>query len=314
MPGSYLTLVLMLLALGVVIAGVVVITLAFALLHPPRMTDGKAIWVFRRLSPGDLGLNFEDVRFAVRDEQTGQPLHIAGWWIGRAGSCRCVLLLHGFADAKVGAIAWAPLWYSLGFNILAIDLRAHGESGGDSSTAGFWERHDVSQVVDQLRAQRPSAATEMVLFGVHLGAATAIAVAAMRDDLTAVVVENLPADFRSAAAAHMDSLGGPGKTLQSLALSLAQRMAGFNFSAVRPVDLVKGIACPVMIIAPDTARLSGDGVGAGMEQALRSRQRPEDVYWSVRSGNLPAIYAEPAAYEQKLGDFLRAVEQGPPRS
>ena len=69
---------------------------------------------------------------------------------------RCVTLLHGYADAKVGAIAWAPLWYSLGYHILAFDLRAHGESEGAYSTAGYFERHDLNQLLNQLRAERPS--------------------------------------------------------------------------------------------------------------------------------------------------------------
>src|SRR5688572_14549042 len=95
--------------------------MARTLLRPTRMTDAKATWILKRLSPGDLDLNFEDLKFRVRDEQSGEPLDIAAWWIpasagragagagaGGAGLTRTVLLIHGYADAKVGAIAWAP--------------------------------------------------------------------------------------------------------------------------------------------------------------------------------------------------------------
>src|SRR5436309_1814370 len=105
--------------------------MARTLLRPNRMTDAKALTLLRRLSPGDLGLDFEDVRFEVRDEQTGKPLRLAAWWIpAEELSHRTVLLLHGYADAKVGAIAWAPTLHGLHWNILALDLRAHGESAG----------------------------------------------------------------------------------------------------------------------------------------------------------------------------------------
>src|SRR5262245_33990196 len=107
------------------------------MLRPPRMTDGKAAWVLKRLSPGDLGMRFELAQFSVRDERSRRRINIAGWWIGHpnAGG-RCVVMIHGYADAKVGVLAWAPTWHALGYNICAIDLRAHGESGGTFTTGG----------------------------------------------------------------------------------------------------------------------------------------------------------------------------------
>src|SRR5688500_6788905 len=164
--------------------------MALMLLRPPRMTDGKAIFRLRRLSPGDLGLPFEDVTFTVRDER-GRPLKLAAWWIENTGARgRCAVLIHGYADAKVGGIAWAPMFHALRFNVLAIDLRAHGDSGGSYCTGAYFERDDVAQAIDQLRASRPDATRTLVLFGVSLGAAVAAAVAARRDDIDAVIMES----------------------------------------------------------------------------------------------------------------------------
>src|SRR5205823_12336907 len=129
---------------------------------------------------GDLGLAFEEVSYRVRDD-AGRTIEIAGWWIPRPqqGGGRCAVLLHGYADAKVGAIAWAPLWHAVGFHVLAVDLRAHGQSGGAFSTGGFFERDDIAQVLGQLRAARPGHSRQLVLFGVSLGAAVAAAAAAV---------------------------------------------------------------------------------------------------------------------------------------
>src|SRR5688500_19638320 len=110
LAGSLLLLVAVLSALGVVLAAATVAAMAWSLLRPPRMTDGKAVWLLRRLSPGDLGMPYEEMPFDVRDTRTGERLRMAAWWIpcppagGRAGapeSDRCVVLLHGYADAKV---------------------------------------------------------------------------------------------------------------------------------------------------------------------------------------------------------------------
>src|SRR5439155_18620469 len=121
----------------------------------------------------------------------------------------------GRGHAKVGAIAWAPTLHALGWNILAIDLRAHGESGGVHCTAGYWERHDVSQVINQLRAAHERETATLVIFGVSLGAAVAVATTAMREhesngdgrragggDIAGLILESPYADYRLATAAH----------------------------------------------------------------------------------------------------------------
>src|SRR5688572_18236130 len=143
--GPFLALAAVLLGVGLLLCAAIVILLARSLVTPPRMTDGKATWVLQRLSPGDLGLIFEDVSFELRDAATAAPLRIAAWWIPHpAAGGRCVVFLHGYADAKVGSIAWAPTWHALGWNVLTLDLRAHGESDGRYCTGGFFERHDVN--------------------------------------------------------------------------------------------------------------------------------------------------------------------------
>jgi hypothetical protein len=144
----------MLLTLALLCAALIIL-MARTLLRPARMTDARATWVLQRLTPMDLDLEYSESPFTVRDERTGKPLKLAAWWIPCATAKRTMLLIHGYADAKVGAIAWAPLFHSLGWNLLAIDLRAHGESEGTQTTAGFFERHDVAQVINQLRPARP---------------------------------------------------------------------------------------------------------------------------------------------------------------
>src|SRR5580658_3137446 len=167
MPNGVLifALVFVCIAAGLCIA--FVITMALLLLRPKRMTDGRAIMLLRRLSPGDLGLEYEEVSFQVIDECSGRKLKIAAWWMPNAeAGGRCAVIVHGYSDAKVGGIAWAPLLRSLGFAVLAIDLRGHGESGGRYCTAGFWERHDLNQVINQFRASRPEQTQQVILFGI----------------------------------------------------------------------------------------------------------------------------------------------------
>src|SRR3954447_17681009 len=139
--GPHLTLLIVLLLAGVWLALLTAYLMARGLVRPPRMNDGKALYVLRRLTPRDLDLDYENLSFEVRDEKTGRPIKLAAWWIpnlkseisnlkshipdlksATPSSSGTVILVHGYADAKVGSIAWAPPWHELGFNVLAIDL------------------------------------------------------------------------------------------------------------------------------------------------------------------------------------------------
>jgi uncharacterized protein len=309
---SIALLILVLVGVGTIVVGVVAHLMAEGILRPPRMTDGKAVYVLKRLSPGDLGMGFSEERFLVRDSAypNGAAIEIAGWWIPAEGASeKCVVLLHGYADAKVGSVAWGRVWRSMGFHILAIDLRAHGESGGRDSTAGFFERHDVNEVIDRVRSKRPEETREMVLFGASMGAAVAAATAAMREDLAAVVIDSPFADYRGAIRLHLDRLGLPGGFIGRLAIWLAQLNSGADFSAVRPVKLLGEVPCPVMMIRGDGEDFVSAAECAEMDEAMRERGRAEDAVWVVPgAGHLGGLQSDPEMYRKKLGEFL--VEAG----
>jgi pimeloyl-ACP methyl ester carboxylesterase len=302
---SYLTLAGVLFGVLLLMCTAIVVLLARALVRPPRMSDGKAAWVLKRLSPGDLGLKFEEVSFNVRDEMTAQIIRIAGWWIPNANADgRTVILLHGYADAKVGAIAWAPAWHKLGWNILAIDLRAHGESGGLYCTGGHFERADVSQLIDQLRARRPAETQRLAIFGVSFGAAVAVATAALRDDIDALILDSPAPDFSIAGALTMERFGAPLGALKTLAVRLAQSMTGAKYSEVRLIDLLPKLRCPALVIAPELDPLLSGGSAANLKAALP----PGGEYWHVpETAHLMALVADSDEYVARLDRFLSAA-------
>ena len=307
----FIILALVMLAVGIATCGIMILIMARMLLRPRRMTDPRAIILLHRLSPADLGMEFEDVTFNVIDESKNAPLRIAGWWIPTPNSRgRCAVILHGYSDAKVGGIAWAPLLRSLGFNILAIDLRAHGESGGAHSSAGFWERHDVNQVLDQTKAARPSETRQILLFGISLGAATAAATAVLRDDLWAVILEGPFADFHTAAALHADRLGTPGPFFQDNAYRLAKWIAHADFDAVRPTGTIPQIPCPLMVIQSGDDPFLTDSDHAAIRQAVESRDPKlgPSVCWELPGvHHVVGMLMDPVAYHRRIEEFLSGV-------
>jgi alpha-beta hydrolase superfamily lysophospholipase len=298
----------MLAVLLVVVAGTLTL-LAHAILHPPRMTDGKAAYVLKRLSPGDLAMRFEPARFEVRDEHAGKPLSIAGWWIPHpSGGDRTVVFVHGYADAKVGSIAWAPTWQSLGYHILAIDLRAHGESGGRYTTAGVFERHDLDQVINELRAARPQQTRRLVLFGVSMGTAVVLATEHLRNDIDAMVLDCPFVHFRAGALRQVQLLGLPLPGLLPGTLWIAKRMSGADFDQIQPLELMGSAKCPLLVIHSGNDQFVPPEDAAQIESVLASRsaERGPSEYWLVPDiAHLMALPADPEEYARRLGDFLQ---------
>ncbi len=346
----------MLAGAGIVLLLVMVVVMTALVVRPPRMSDGKAMALLRRLSPGDLGLHYEKVTFMVDDAASGRqipqgvsilfgrggfsrrlPLNrrlkpplrqidsriekprqipIAAWWIPHPEAHgRCVVIVHGYADAKVGGIAWAPMFHRLGMNILAIDLRCHGESGGRFCSAGYYERDDLSQVLDQVRRDRPEDTKQIVLFGVSLGAAVVAATAVNRRDIDAVIMECPYADFCSAAVTHGRVMGVPGGIIAGAALRLAQWLSAADFSEVRPVDLIPRIPCPLMIIRGCRDFLVDQKDADALERA--SAARPPELGQTIfraipNCGHVLGLECDPG-YEDQIAAFVNtAIDCAPP--
>ncbi|MBQ2446867.1 MAG: alpha/beta hydrolase [Bacteroidales bacterium] len=108
----------------------------------------------------------------------GERLH-AKYIPASRPSNRSALLIHGYTDCLWGMMPYAYMYHhDLGFNILLPDGYAHGLSQGSHIRMGWLDRHDVLQWMalanDMFKGD--SLATQMLLHGVSMGAATTMMV------------------------------------------------------------------------------------------------------------------------------------------
>ena len=216
-----------------------------------------------------LGLPFTAVRFGHPDRATlshRDDVTLAGWWIPAppphngseppAGwGERTVLLCHGLGSSKSNALPVVEHLLRAGYNVLAFDLRAHGDSSGHVTTFGDGERLDVLAAVAWLRRDRPGQARQIFGVGASMGAAALIAAAADPSDdgraIDAVAVYGTYDDLGALARTVCDGqFPRPLNWLgRYVAVPLASLHAGRYMPGFIPADAITAIAPrPVLVI------------------------------------------------------------------
>lgn len=85
---------------------------------------------------------------------------------------KTLVFLHGFAENRAAGLNYLDIYLNQGFNVLLVDSRAHGKSGGDSVTWGNYEKYDLDTWVDWVQKRFPQG--EIGIHGISMGAATAL--------------------------------------------------------------------------------------------------------------------------------------------
>jgi len=206
---------------------------AGALLHPSHRPV---------LRPSPAGCVARDVRGAgvTLRGWVCEPDPAGGSGIAAERARRTIVYLHGVADNRESAVGVIARFRPRGFRVVAYDSRAHGESGGDACTYGYYEKDDLRRVIDSLPAG------PVVVIGTSLGAAVALQEAAGDPRVVAIVAAETFSDLRTVATERAPWFFTRGTI--DRAFQLAERQAAFQVDDVSPVHAAARITVPVLLI------------------------------------------------------------------
>ena len=146
------------------------------------------------LTPASFELPFQDLSF-----RTSDGLTLRGWWVPAPEDRGSVVLVHGLNRSRIEMVRKAPFLHRLGWNALLFDLRHHGESDGSVSSLGWFEKDDVKAAIAEARARSKG---PVVVWGVSLGAASAVLAAAADPGVAGVVSDSSFRSLRDTVAHH----------------------------------------------------------------------------------------------------------------
>ena len=188
----------------------------------PRFLYGPVREVF--YTPGELGLDFEDVVYKSAD-----GLKLSGWYIPAKSSEFTVLFCHGNGGNMAHRLDSISIFHNLGLNCFIFDYRGYGDSQGKPSEEGTYL--DAEAAYKWLIEEEKTPADTIIIFGRSLGGSIA-AKLATKVKARALAIE-------SAFTSYVDV----GKRFYPY--MPVRWFARFKY---RTIDYVKDVHCPVMLI------------------------------------------------------------------
>jgi dipeptidyl aminopeptidase/acylaminoacyl peptidase len=203
-------------------------------LHPPRQAASGQILQAS-------GVEYQQVELVTEDN-----VRLSAWYTPPQNGA-VILVAHGYGDKR--SEPYHALFANHGYGVVAWDFRAHGESGGEFSSLGYYEVLDAKAALDFALAQ--PGVEHVGAWGGSMGAVTMIRATAQYPEIEALV-----ADSPFAALEDEMDLRVPFPIMRSLIRFFAERASGVTVDSVRPVDDIARISPrPVLLI---------QGMGDGM--------------------------------------------------
>ena len=215
------------------------------LLRPRRRTEEYYRSKGLPTTPSDLGLGYQQF-----DVTMDADVKLEGWYIQADLPVRgTILYLHGVGDCKIDGLHAAKLFHDDRYNVFLYDARRHGASGGDFCTYGYYEKSDVSRVIDFLAKTVNPALKSVGIFGTSMGAAVALQAAATDKRITAVVAENSFTTLRSIFDDYQKRMIKlPLHYLRNIVILRSEFLARFRASDVSPISAVQNVHVPVLFV------------------------------------------------------------------
>ncbi len=220
-------------------------------------------------------------------------------------SHKWVIAVHGYTASRLMMPSYGCMFSRHGFNVLAPDLKGHGESEGDYIGMGWPDRKDILLWIDVICQRDPQA--EIVLYGVSMGAATVMMTSGedLPSNVKAVVEDCGYTSVWDIFADEMDVLFHlPTFPLLNTASVIATMRAGYDFTEASSVEQVKKSTVPMMFIHGSEDNFVHTEMVYDVYAACNTRK---EIMVVENAGHGQSYYYAPEMYEERVFAFLDEV-------
>lgn len=212
------------------------------------------------------------------------------------------LVCHGYTSKAKHMAGFVNKFHSLGYNVLAVDARAHGDSEGTKIGMGWVERFDVIEWVKYIISLEPDA--QIILHGVSMGASTVLMASGeeLPKNVKAIIADcgytSEWDEFRQEA----DVLHIPWFPVLNASSVISKVRDGYDFKQASAVEQVKKSHIPTLFIHGSKDEL----VPYGMLNELYSAANCEKEILTIQgAGHALSSSVAPELYWNTVETFLK---------
>lgn len=234
------------------------------------------------------------------DSPNGYPLRAV--FLKPLDTKKTVIICHGVTENKINSMKYARLFERLGFNSVVYDHRRHGDSGGKTTSFGYYEKQDLQAIVHAVREQIGSEA----ILGIHgesMGAATTILYGGEFEEEADFYIVDCPFSDFSEQILHILRINTPLRSRMTLRIAnlFLKIRDGYTTTLVSPREVIRNVTKPMLFIHS----LEDDFILPEMTKELYEL-KPDRKRMKLfeKGAHAKSFNDNPEAYEETLQRFL----------
>ena len=250
-------------------------------LHPRRQRLSE------NETPDVYGVAYENIRLVASD-----GIELAAWYTPSENGA-LILVAHGHGDKR--SVNQYVLYAQNGYGVLAWDFRAHGESGGELSTLGYYEALDVEAALEYVLQQE--SVEHIGAWGGSMGGVAVLEVSSRRVEIEAVVLDSVFPTLEDEVRWAVTK-----SAFLPFIRFFAEKEAEFDMDLLRPVDRIGDISPrPIMIIQGEADSM----IPADSGQRLFEAAGEPRYLWTEAGVNHVGMYSmHSEKYEERVIGFF----------
>ncbi|MEC0312148.1 alpha/beta hydrolase [Bacillus subtilis] len=293
-----------LLAIGALVTAVIAIGIVFSnmILFIKKKTDEDIIK--RETDNGhDVFESFEQMEKTAFVIPSAYGYNIKGYHVAPHDTPNTIIICHGVTMNVLNSLKYMHLFLDLGWNVLIYDHRRHGQSGGKTTSYGFYEKDDLNKVVSWLKNKT----NHRGLIGIHgesMGAVTALLYAGAHcSDGADFYIADCPfACFDEQLAYRLRAeYRLPSWPLLPIADFFLKLRGGYRAREVSPLAVIDKIEKPVLFIHSK----DDDYIPVSSTERLYEKKRGPKALYIAENGEHAMSYTKNRdTYRKTVQEFL----------
>ena len=215
------------------------------------------------------------------------------------------IIFHGYRSCAFRDCSGGhALSRRMGFNVLAVDQRAHGQSGSNTITFGIKERFDCLRWIE-FANQRFGSDTPIILSGISMGAATVLMASGLKlpDNVTCIIADSPYSAPGAIIEKVCEDLHYPVTLCRPFIHLGAWFFGHFQLNSCTAKEAVSHTKVPILLIHGEDDRLVPCSMSKEIADCCAAKAT---VFTFPGAGHGLSYIIDPVRFESVVYEFLRA--------